>query len=86
MILIFLVDTFCIHVVFGHSAAIMFSSSLLFVVLAGAAIAFTPAGFQPASSNNLTVVFGNTLAVNGKNILKAGKQSLQSSPAAPHTT
>ncbi|KAH8751712.1 phosphatidylethanolamine-binding protein [Hyaloscypha sp. PMI_1271] len=49
----------------------MFSSSLLLVVLAGAATAFTPAGFEPASSNNLTVVFGNTLATNGKNILKA---------------
>lgn len=53
----------------------MFSSFLL-VVLAGAATAFTPAGFQPASSNNLTVVFGNTLAINGKNILKAGEISL----------
>jgi phosphatidylethanolamine-binding protein len=50
----------------------MFFSSVL-VVLAGAATAFTPAGFEPASSNNLTVVFGNTLATNGKNILKAGK-------------
>jgi hypothetical protein len=76
---------FAFYVGFGHSAAIMFSSLLLFVVIAGATIAFTPAGFQPASSNNLTVVFGNTLAVNGKNILKAGKQSLQYSPAVPHT-
>jgi hypothetical protein len=67
------------YVTLGFSAAIMFSS-LLFVMLAGAVIAFTPAGFQPASSNNLTVVFGNTLAINGKNILKAGKQSLQSFP------
>jgi hypothetical protein len=51
----------------------MFSPSLLLVVLAGAATAFTPPGFEPASANNLTVVFGNTLAVNGKEILKSGR-------------
>jgi hypothetical protein len=62
----------------------MFSSSLLWVVLAGATTAFTPAGFEPASANNLTVVFGNTLATNGKNILKVGKNSLQCSPDLPN--
>jgi len=48
----------------------MFTPSFLLVVLAGAATAFTPPGFEPASTNNLTVIFGNTLAVNGKDILK----------------
>ena len=47
-------------------------SFLIAVALAGAATAFTPAGFQPASTGNLTVAFGNTLAINGANIPKAG--------------
>jgi hypothetical protein len=51
----------------------MFSSSLIAVALAGVAAAFTPPGFEPASSNNLTVAFGSVLAVNGVDIPKAGK-------------
>jgi hypothetical protein len=51
----------------------MFFSSLIAVALAGVATAFTPPGFEPASSNNLTVAFGNVLAVNGVDIPKAGK-------------
>ncbi|KUJ11484.1 uncharacterized protein LY89DRAFT_722631 [Mollisia scopiformis] len=49
----------------------MLSSTILAVALAGAAIAFTPSGFQPSSTQNMTVVFGNTLAVNGKEMQKA---------------
>lgn len=49
----------------------MLSNIIAAVALAGAAIAFTPPGFQPASTNNLTVAFGNVLAVNGKDIPKA---------------
>jgi hypothetical protein len=50
----------------------MLSNTILPFALAGAAIAFTPPGFEPASKQNLTVAFGNTLAVNGKEIQKAG--------------
>lgn len=52
----------------------MFSTPFITVVLAGAAtvLAFTPPGFQPASTSNLTVAFGNTLALNGIDIPKAG--------------
>jgi hypothetical protein len=50
----------------------MFTNVLITVALAGAACAFTPPGFEPASSNNLTVAFGNVLAVNGVDIPKAG--------------
>ncbi|PQE19436.1 phosphatidylethanolamine-binding PEBP protein [Rutstroemia sp. NJR-2017a BBW] len=46
-------------------------SSLLAVALAGGVSAFTPTGFEPASSNNLTVAYGKTLAINGKQILRA---------------
>ncbi|KAM3073381.1 hypothetical protein ACMFMG_004718 [Clarireedia jacksonii] len=46
-------------------------SALLAMTLAGGASAFTPAGFQPASSNNLTVAYGNKLAMNGQQILRA---------------
>jgi phosphatidylethanolamine-binding protein (PEBP) family uncharacterized protein len=42
------------------------------VALAGVAATFTPTGFKPASKHNLTVAFGNKLAVNGVNIPKAG--------------
>jgi len=49
----------------------MFSKLLLASALAGAVAAFTPPGFEPASSNNLTVAFGNTLAVNGVNLPRA---------------
>ena len=52
----------------------MFSKILITVSLAGAVTAFTPAGFEPASSKNLTVAFGNVLAVNGVDIPKAGKK------------
>lgn len=51
----------------------MFSSFLITVCLAGAATAFTPAGFQPSSTNDLAVVFGNTAAMNGVNMPQAGK-------------
>jgi hypothetical protein len=51
----------------------MLLSSFIAVAFAGAATAFTPVGFQPASTNNLTVAFGNTLAMNGFNIPKAGQ-------------
>lgn len=50
----------------------MLCEVLITVALAGAAAAFTPTGFKPASSKNLTVAFGNTLAVNGVDIPKAG--------------
>ncbi|PQE03452.1 phosphatidylethanolamine-binding PEBP protein [Rutstroemia sp. NJR-2017a BVV2] len=46
-------------------------SSLLAVALAGGVSAFTPTGFEPASSNNLTVAYGKTLAINGRQILRA---------------
>ncbi|CZR60256.1 uncharacterized protein PAC_10152 [Phialocephala subalpina] len=49
----------------------MLSSTFIAVALAGAAIAFTPSGFQPASTQNMTVAFGNTLAINGKEMQKA---------------
>jgi hypothetical protein len=52
----------------------MFSKILITVSLAGAVAAFTPPGFEPASSNNLAVAFGNVLAVNGVDIPKAGKE------------
>lgn len=51
----------------------MFSSSIVAVALAGAAIAITPPGFQPSSTKDMTVAFGNVLAINGKNMLKSGK-------------
>ncbi|TVY81851.1 Protein FLOWERING LOCUS T [Lachnellula suecica] len=53
----------------------MLSSSLIAVAFAGAATAFTPVGFEPASTNNLTVAFGNTLAINGVNLPKAEVQT-----------
>jgi len=52
----------------------MLSVFVLAVGLSGAVKAFTPAGFQPASAANLTVAFGNTLAVNGVDLPKAGTQ------------
>ncbi|TVY49184.1 Protein FLOWERING LOCUS T [Lachnellula cervina] len=45
------------------------------IALAGIVTAFTPVGFQPASTNNLTVAFGNTLATNGVNLPKAETQT-----------
>lgn len=51
----------------------MFFSSIIAVALAGAATAFTPAGFLPSTTQNLTVVFGDTLAINGKEMQKAGE-------------
>lgn len=53
----------------------MLSSSILAVALAGAAIAITPSGFQPSSTQNMTVAFGNTLAINGKEMQKAGEHT-----------
>ncbi|KAI9049661.1 hypothetical protein LZ554_006686 [Drepanopeziza brunnea f. sp. 'monogermtubi'] len=49
----------------------MLSQILIAVALAGAATAVTPSGFQPASTTDLVVAFGNTLAVNGKMLTKA---------------
>ncbi|TVY37791.1 hypothetical protein LOCC1_G005446 [Lachnellula occidentalis] len=53
----------------------MRSSPSLIITLAGVVSAFTPVGFQPASTNNLTVAFGNTLAINGVNLPKAETQT-----------
>ncbi len=50
----------------------MLSKSFFAVALAGAATAVTPSGFQPASNSDLIVAFGNTLALNGKSMTKAG--------------
>lgn len=50
----------------------MVSSIFTMLALAGSALAFTPAGFEPASKGNLTVAYGNTLAIDGKEIQKAG--------------
>lgn len=52
----------------------MLSKSLLAVAFAGAATAVTPSGFQPVSNSDLIVAFGNTLALNGKSMTKAGRQ------------
>ncbi|ESZ89758.1 hypothetical protein SBOR_9858 [Sclerotinia borealis F-4128] len=50
----------------------MFSvTSFLAVALAGGASAFTPSGFTPASTNNLTVAYGSKLAMNGIQVLRA---------------
>lgn len=49
----------------------MFSVSLIAVALAGAAMALTPLGFEPASAQELQVSFGNILAVNGTDIPRA---------------
>lgn len=48
-------------------------TSLLTVALAGGASAFTPSGFEPATTNNLTVAYGSKLAMNGIQVLRAGK-------------
>ncbi|TVY91211.1 hypothetical protein LAWI1_G002291 [Lachnellula willkommii] len=53
----------------------MRSSTSITLALVGITTAFTPVGFQPASTNNLTVAFGNTLAVNGVNLPKAETQT-----------
>jgi len=53
----------------------MRSSPCVVLALAGVATAFTPPGFQPASTNNLTVAFGDTLAINGVNFPKAETQT-----------
>lgn len=50
----------------------MLSTQFTAVALAGAAIAFTPPGFQPESKSDLAVAFGNTLAINGVDVPKAG--------------
>lgn len=51
---------------------IMLSSFILAALTAATAIAYTPPGFEPSSSQNLTVAFGSTLAVNGRDIVKSG--------------
>lgn len=55
------------------------------IALAGAVTAFTPAGFQPASTANLTVAFGNTLAINGVDLPKAGTQCVFRPVNMPNT-
>lgn len=47
--------------------------SVLTVALAGGASAFTPPGFEPSSTNDLTVAYGSKLATNGIQMLRAGK-------------
>lgn len=47
-------------------------SSFFAVALAGGASAFTPPGFEPASSQNLIVAYDSKLAVNGIQMLRAG--------------
>jgi hypothetical protein len=54
---------------------IMLSSYLFALAIAGTATAATPKAFEPASTNDLTVAFGTTLATNGVNIPRASKQS-----------
>ncbi|RAL58364.1 hypothetical protein DID88_006044 [Monilinia fructigena] len=49
--------------------------SLFAVALAGRASAFTPSGFEPASSENLTVAYGSKLAINGIQMLRADTAS-----------
>lgn len=51
------------------------------VALAGAATAATPPGFQPSSNADLIVAFGNTLALNGKMMTKAGMNFISSAHA-----
>ncbi|RDL35418.1 Uncharacterized protein BP5553_07349 [Venustampulla echinocandica] len=46
----------------------MLTSCLMAVAIASTATAFTPPGAQPVSTKNLTVAFGNTLAINGMNL------------------
>jgi hypothetical protein len=50
----------------------MASFLLITACIAGAATAFTPTGFVPASTNNLTVAYGSVLAIDGTNIPKNG--------------
>ncbi|KAF7944509.1 hypothetical protein EAE96_010900 [Botrytis aclada] len=45
--------------------------SVLTVALAGGASAFTPPGFEPSSTNDLTVAYGSKLATNGIQMLRA---------------
>ncbi|KAI9650386.1 hypothetical protein NHQ30_000400 [Ciborinia camelliae] len=52
-----------------------FVTPLLAVALAGGASAFTPSGFEPASTNNLTVAYGSKLAMNGIQVLRADTAS-----------
>jgi len=51
----------------------MLSSSLIAVAFAGVATAVTPSGFKPQSTKDIFVSFGNTLAVNGVDLPKAGE-------------
>lgn len=50
----------------------MLSTSLITIALVGTTKAFTPPGFEPVSSANLTVAFGNTLAIDGVDLPKSG--------------
>lgn len=50
----------------------MICSTILISLVAGAS-AFTPSGFEPASTKNLSVTFGTKLAVNGVDVLRDGK-------------
>ncbi|KAG4026846.1 hypothetical protein MFRU_036g00790 [Monilinia fructicola] len=50
-------------------------SSFFAVALAGGASAFTPPGFEPASSQNLIVAYDSKLAVNGIQMLRADTAS-----------
>ncbi|THV44683.1 hypothetical protein BGAL_0595g00030 [Botrytis galanthina] len=49
--------------------------SVLTVALAGGASAFTPSGFEPSSTNDLTVAYGSKLATNGIQMLRADTAS-----------
>jgi len=49
----------------------MFTSSVLAVALAGAAMAVTPPGFEPSSNKDLAVAFDGKLALNGAVVSKA---------------
>jgi len=50
----------------------MFTSSVLAVALAGAAMAVTPPDFEPSSNKDLAVAFNGNLAMNGMVVSKAG--------------
>ncbi|KAF5871056.1 putative phosphatidylethanolamine-binding protein pebp protein [Botrytis fragariae] len=48
---------------------------VLTLALAGGASAFTPPGFEPSSTNDLTVAYGSKLATNGIQMLRADTAS-----------
>jgi hypothetical protein len=51
----------------------IYTSTLIAIALAGVASAFTPPGIEPSSLQNLRVAFGDTLAVYGVDLPKAGQ-------------